>query len=122
MRLAKLNSMSRGWFIGNFVPSVVSTDEVEVAVKHYQKDDREDWHFHRVASEITVIISGEVIMNGYRFLEGDIIYLEPGEGTDFQAVSDTVTVVVKMPSAADDKFPFGTLGGRQAILEGRGNA
>ena len=36
--------------------------------------------------------------------EGDIIVLEPGKATDFEALTDAVNVVVKVPGAWDDKY------------------
>jgi quercetin dioxygenase-like cupin family protein len=35
---------------------------------------------------------------------GDIIVLEPGEATSFEALTDAVNVVVKTPSAKGDKY------------------
>ena len=96
--------MSKGWFVGNFLPSVISTQEVEIAVKEYPANFSEDWHYHKIATEITVIVSGEVQMNGQRFEKGDIIVIEPGEGTDFMALTETVTTVVKIPGASNDKY------------------
>ena len=80
----------------------------EVAVKHYAAGDREDVHHHRIATEITLIVSGEVEMMGRRWGAGDIVVVEPGEATDFVAHTDAVNVVVKLPSAAGDKY-LGTL-------------
>ena len=31
----QLDDMTKGWFIGNFEPSLMKTNDVEVAVKHY---------------------------------------------------------------------------------------
>ena len=59
---------------------------------------------HRVATEITLVASGRVRMNDRTFTAGDIILLEPGEATDFQALERSTTVVVKMPSVAGDKY------------------
>ncbi len=39
---------------------------------------------------------------------GDIVMVEPGEATDFVAITDAVNVVVKMPSVMGDKY-LGTL-------------
>ena len=39
---------------------------------------------------------------------GDIAMVEPGEATDFVALTDAVTVVVKMPSAMGDEY-LGTM-------------
>ena len=105
MRIEKLDNMIKGWFVGDFSPSVYQTKDAEVAVKVYKAGDSEEKHVHKVATEITVIVSGEVIMNGKRHSAGDIIILDPGEATDFLAVSDTTNVVVKVPSVPSDKYP-----------------
>jgi hypothetical protein len=104
MKKHNLKEMSKGWFVGNFLPSVFNTGEVEVAVKEYPADFSEEWHYHKIAMEITVIVSGEVEMNGQRFKKGDIIVISPGEGTDFRALTETVTTVVKIPGASNDKY------------------
>ena len=43
-------------------------------------------------------------MNGIEYNAGDIIVMEPGEATDFEAVTDAVNVVVKVPGANNDKY------------------
>ena len=102
--LEKLSTMTKGWFIGDFQPTLCATQSVEVAVKEYPAGFYEEWHYHKIASEFTVIVSGEVEMNGVRYGNGDIIVIKPGEGTDFKALTHTVTTVVKIPGATHDKF------------------
>ena len=104
MKNFHLNDMSKGWFVGAFEPTVLHTQDCEVAVKKYQKGDKEAAHYHRVATEVTVILSGHVRMAGAEWRTGDIICLSPGESSDFEALSDTVTVVVKHPGALNDKY------------------
>jgi quercetin dioxygenase-like cupin family protein len=104
MKVTKLDSMKGGWFVGNFDPSLYKTNDVEVAVKRYNAGDYEDWHYHKIATEITTIISGRVEMNGEIYNKGDVIVIEPGQGTDFRAIIETVNVVVKIPGANDDKY------------------
>lgn len=104
MKVAKLNDMVKGWFIGNFDPTLIKTNDVEVAVKEYKKGDYEEKHYHKVATEITVVVSGRVKMNGIVYSKGDILILEPNEVTDFEALEDTVNTVVKFPGARDDKY------------------
>jgi len=104
MRHAQLKDMVTGWFVGDFAPAVLRSTACEVAVKHYAAGDREDVHHHKVATEITLIVSGEVEMMGQRWSAGDIVVVEPGEATDFLAVTDAVNVVVKLPSVAGDKY------------------
>lgn len=104
MKSAKLENMAKGWFVGNFEPSLYKTNAVEVGVKHYKAGAREAWHYHKIATEITVIIRGRVTMNQREYVTGDIVIVEPGEGTDFEALEDTATAVVKLPGANNDKY------------------
>lgn len=104
VRTAKLSEMIGGWFVGNFSPSILTSEAFEVAVKNYKAGDYEEWHVHRVGTEITVIIDGQAEMDGKTLESGDIILLEPGHGTSFRALTDLKTVVVKTPSIANDKY------------------
>lgn len=104
MKSEKLGNMTKGWFVGNFEPSLYKTNAVEVGVKTYKAGDHETWHYHKVATEITVIVSGRVKMNQCEYQAGDIIIIEPGEGADFEVLEDTVTTVVKLPGANNDKY------------------
>lgn len=105
MKRARLDAMVKGWFVGDFHPTLLKTTDVEVAVKAYRKGDREDRHHHKVATEITVVVSGKVKMNDEVFGAGDILVIEPSESTDFEALEDSVTTVVKYPGSKNDKYP-----------------
>ena len=104
MKTARLDSMKRGWFVGNFEPSLYKTNDCEVAVKSYQAGEYEEKHYHKIATEITVIVKGTVKMFDREFTEGDVVIVEPGDVTDFTAVTDAMNVVVKLPGANDDKY------------------
>lgn len=104
MKTARLEDMIKGWFVGNFQPTLYKTNDVEVAVKDYRAGDHEGSHYHKIATELTVIINGRVCMNGVEYTEGDIIIMEPGDVTDFEALTDAVNVVVKIPGANNDKY------------------
>ena len=104
MKSFHLDDMVKGWFVGGFSPVAYSTSECEVAIKRYKSGDYESAHHHRVATEITVVISGQIRMVGKEWIAGDIIVLDPGTVTDFEALTDTVSVVVKVPSAPKDKY------------------
>lgn len=104
MEVEKLSTMKRGWFIGNFEPSMYRTEAVEVAVKNYTTGDCEEEHYHKVATEFTVILSGEMKMNERVFVEGDIVKVLPGEKIRFECIQSGQTVVVKLPGAVGDKY------------------
>ena len=104
MNHTRLENMIKGWFIGGFSPTAHQTQACEVALKRYNAGDYEATHFHKIATEITLIVSGKVRMAGREWSSGDIIVLHPGESTDFEALTDAVNVVVKVPGALNDKY------------------
>ena len=104
MKSFNLSNMFGGWFVGNFEPTTLKTEMCEVAVKKYKKGDYEDEHYHKIATEVTLILSGRVRMMGSEWGPGDILVLSPGDITDFEALTDVVNVVVKVPGATDDKY------------------
>lgn len=104
MKTARLDEMTKGWFVGAFAPTAHASDACEVAVKHYRAGDSEAAHYHKVATEITLVLSGRVRMVDREFGPGDIVVLEPGDVTAFEAIDDAVNVVVKVPGALNDKY------------------
>ncbi len=103
MRIAKLDDMRLGWFIGNFDPTVHKTSEFEVSVKYFKAGDEEKGHFQRVAWEVTVIVHGEARIGDEVCKAGDIVTIEPLEVAGFLALTDVSLVAVKFPSLPDDK-------------------
>jgi hypothetical protein len=59
---------------------------------------------HKVADEITMIVEGMVSMNGVKYSANDILLIEKGDATDFLAVTDAITCVVKLPCVKGDKY------------------
>jgi quercetin dioxygenase-like cupin family protein len=101
----RLDEMVRGWFVGDFEPTVERSTQVEVAIKHYAAGDAEERHVHRIASELTAVVSGSVRMGGAELHAGDIVRIPPGRPSDFLALTDAVVVAVKLPAVPGDKYP-----------------
>ncbi len=104
MKLHRLEDMTKGWFVGDFAPVALRSKDAEVAVKTYPAGAHEARHRHDVATEATLILSGRARMGDRIHEAGTIVVIEPGEATDFEALTDVVTVVVKTPSVAGDKY------------------
>jgi hypothetical protein len=102
-----LDGMIRGWFVGDFEPTAYRTSDVEVAIKHYAAGDSEERHVHKIAIELTAVVSGSVRMDGEELHAGDILTLSPGEPSDFLAITDATVVAVKLPAAPGDKYLVG---------------
>lgn len=104
IRKAKLSEMMKGWFVGNFYPSVLISESFEAGVKEYKKGHKEPSHVHKIATEITVVATGKVRMCDRIVNAGEMILMEPGVSTSFEALEDTITFVVKTPSSPSDKY------------------
>jgi hypothetical protein len=100
----KLDQMVRGWFVGDFEPTAYRSSDVEVAIKHYNAGDAEERHVHKIATELTAVVSGSVRMDGRELHAGEILELAPGEPCDFLALTDAVVVAIKLPAVAGDKY------------------
>jgi hypothetical protein len=104
MRKCNLKDFKKGWFLGNFEPTLFDTDIFEVSVKRYLAGDKEDSHYHLIATEYTVIIEGIAKMNDMVVEKDEIVIVEPGTKVSFEALTDVCTVVVKTPSVKNDKY------------------
>lgn len=103
MKIDKIKDMHLGWFIGNFEPVVHKTQLFEASVKYFQLGEVEQQHYQRIATEITVIVSGTARMNKVFLQAGDIVTIDPEEIADFEALSDVSLIAIKFPSLPDDK-------------------
>ena len=104
MKKFNLNDFIKGWFIGDFEPTIFPSKDFEVAIKRYKEGDNEKSHTHRISTEYTIIVSGHVLMNDNVYETDDIIVISPSEYTDFHCLTDVITCVVKTPSSKNDKY------------------
>jgi quercetin dioxygenase-like cupin family protein len=103
MILARVEDFKGGWFIGNFSPAILQTGDFEVCLKTFRSGDKEPSHYQKSATEVTVVVSGSCRMGSLHLSAGDILVLDAGEMSDFEAIEDCVIVCVKAPSLPDDK-------------------
>lgn len=104
MEVRRVETMHRGWFVGNFIPTMYPTEDVEVAVKSYQTGEKEPRHYHKEATELTAILSGQMKFNDTLVKAGDIVKVFPGESVQFECIQEGQTVVVKVPGKLNDKY------------------
>lgn len=104
MKKAKISdSGARGWFIGDFPEAVYRTKDFEVNYQNNVKG-HSPTHYHKIITEIQLIIRGRMVVNGVLFEAGDICILEPGDIGQMEFLEDTETVCVKFPSVPTDKY------------------
>lgn len=104
MEIFNLKNFTKGWIVGDFNPTLLKTTDIEISVKRYKAGDYEKSHHHKIATELTIIVEGIVEMNNRTYIKDDIIKIEPNESTDFECLTDVVTVVIKTPSIINDKY------------------
>lgn len=104
MQKARLEDFHGGWFLGNFIPSMLTTGDFEIGLKRFSRGDREPLHYQQMAVEFTLVVSGRISMGGIEVGPNEILRIDPGERADFLALEDCVVVAVKAPSIPNDKF------------------
>jgi quercetin dioxygenase-like cupin family protein len=104
MNINNIRDYVRGWFVGDFEPSVLRTKDFEVGVLTHKKDEYWAPHYHKESVEYNVLISGKMIVQGKELNSGDVFVFEKGEIADPIFLEDCTLVVVKVPSIPSDKF------------------
>ena len=104
MKKFLLSDFTRGWLIGNFEPSLLKSDDIEVAIQSYKKGDSEPQHYHKIGTEISVMVSGSASFNNKILHEGEGMIINPKESNIFKAISDCKVLVIKYPSNSSDKY------------------
>ena len=104
MKKCKLSdSGARGWFIGDFPDAVIRTKDFEVNYQVNKKGPSPS-HYHKIITEVQLVVSGCMIINGVEFGPGDICVLDPNEEYHAEYLEETATVAVKFPSIPTDKY------------------
>ena len=104
MKKFRIEDMKRGWFIGDFAPVALKSTNFEVGIGHHKKGEKWDKHFHKLATEVTVILKGKVEINNEIFVEGDIFIIDKNEVVEPLFLEQTDYVVVKTISDKNDKY------------------
>lgn len=98
-----MESMHRGWFIGDFHPSAYRTKDFEVGIINHKAGENWPAHYHRDVVEINYLHTGEMTIQNTKLKTGDIFLIDKGEVADPVFHSDCTIIVVKVPSIPADK-------------------
>ena len=104
MKIYKINDMKRGWFIGDFEPSVLKTKEFEVGILTHNKGEYWAPHYHEFSDEYNVLLKGKMTIQKKELNQGDIFVIEKNELADPDFLEDCIVLVVKTPSVPGDKI------------------
>ena len=104
MKKFKIDEFHRGWFIGNFDPSVLKTDQFEVGLLTHTKGEHWPKHYHAIGTEYNVLIKGRMTISGQELGDGDVFIFEPNDIADPIFHEDGTVLCVKVPSVPGDKY------------------
>ena len=104
MKVSRIEDTEKGWFIGNFPKTAFKSKDFEVSWRIHPAGESWDLHYQENATEINLLISGEMVLNGVRLSSGDVFILDPYEITDVKFIKECSVVCVKTPSIPDDKI------------------
>jgi quercetin dioxygenase-like cupin family protein len=94
----------KGWFIGNFDPSLHKTEDFEVGLLTREKGLDETPHYHAIGTEYNMLVSGSMTLNETELFPGDIFIIEPNEVVYPVFHEDCQILCVKTPSIPGDKY------------------
>ena len=104
MKKLKLKDMHRGWFIGNFEPSILRTELFEVGLLSHGKGEQWPEHFHAEATEYNLLVEGSMSVNNILIEVGDIFVFEQLETCKPVFHQDCKILCIKIPSIPGDKY------------------
>jgi len=100
----RIEDFVRGWFIGNFEPSILKTPDFEVGVLEHHKGEQWPAHYQKIATEYNVLLSGSLSINDQLISVGDVFIIEPMEVAVPTFHEDCRVLCVKVPSLPNDKY------------------
>ena len=104
MKITRIEDYFRGWFVGNFEPTSFKSENFEVGLLQHKKGEIWSPHIHKIATEINLLIEGEMTIQGKKLVSGDVFVIDPYEIADPIFHTDCKLVVIKTPSLPGDKY------------------
>ena len=104
VEIFQLENFVKGWFIGDFEPSILKNSGVELAVMHKTKGDVvNDFHYHENCIEINVLIKGKLNINNKLIQENEIFVFNKYVPSIYEFLEDCTFVVFKNKPSNSDK-------------------
>lgn len=104
MRVSNLADYWRGWFLGNFEPTVLKTEQFEVGILTHNKGEQWPAHIHQKSTEYNVLLEGKMRVNGRIINKNDVFIIEKNEIAQPIFDEDCRILVIKVPSIPNDKI------------------
>ena len=102
--LVNLNDYTRGWLIGDFEPNIKKTTEYEIGILQHKQNEKWQFHYHKDAIEINIILSGEMIINNIKISKNTIFVFDKNMISCPLFLTDCKIICIKIPSIPIDKY------------------
>lgn len=103
MEIFDFGQMKGGWFVGDFNPTAYPAS-FEVCYKQHKAGEKWDTHYHKRATEINLLVSGKMSINGTIINAGQIFVIYPYYVSAPIFLEDCTLVIVKTVSDETDKY------------------
>lgn len=104
MIFSNIELYKKGWFMGDFIPSIIKTEAFEVGYHKHKAGEKTFPHYHKITTELNFIIRGELVISGKQLQAGDIWVYESDEISQVEFLSDVELMVIRWPSVPSDKY------------------
>jgi len=104
MKKHNLSDFWRGWFIGNFEPSLLKTEDFEAGFLFHPKGEHWPDHYHKLGTEYNLLVKGKMEIFGETINEGEIFVIDPYEVAIPNFIEDCYIFCIKSPGKKGDKY------------------
>lgn len=104
MKVYDLKNYTKGWFMGDFEPSLFKTPDFEVGFHTYEKGQYWAPHVHKVSDEYNLLIEGKMVVCGQEVNEGQLFVIEKNEVAGPTFLENCKVLIIKVPSVPGDKY------------------
>jgi hypothetical protein len=104
MEVSHISDFKKGWFVGDFEPSIFRNPFFELAHQKHEAGYKTPKHFHKVTTELTYIVKGKMRVGDQILSDGCMFVYEKGEMADSEVIEDVDIVVLRYPSIPTDKY------------------
>jgi hypothetical protein len=98
-----LENYTRGWVVGNFSPSIFNLKECEIGISSHRKNESTIPHRHNHSTEINIVLSGAILVNGQKLKSGDIFIYHKLEVSNVKFLKNSTICIIRVPSSPNDK-------------------
>jgi dTDP-glucose pyrophosphorylase len=103
MKLYRLKDFTRGWFIGDFEPSILKNTGIELGFMTHKKGEIIKFHYHEHCIEINLLVKGRVLNCGKIIEQGDIFVFDKNSPACPIFLEDSEIVCFKSKPSNTDK-------------------